>query len=235
MTDRRFSRGTFVAAASVTVVLLGVGIVALASSANEPTYSLRAFDIRYPYENPRADIGPDKESALVSFEAHWPPSGFPGTAECHLTLYSADGAEVGSLDFQVLSGADGERVNAVPIRVSTDPATAAGSCRDIPDEVAPASSGYLFSELKSVKPLTSLATGETVPDRAELTFDVQWTVAGRNPGMRTCYLVIERADGTTDSPMKYNVLSGEEPVTLSIEGDPASVRDAHVTCGKFEG
>jgi hypothetical protein len=56
-----------------------------------------------------------------------------------------------------------------------------------------------------------------------------------NPGMRTCYLVVSRDDGTEDPPIRYNVLWGEEPMIFDVDGAPNTVAGGKVTCVGLEG
>lgn len=230
---RRVSRKTFVVALLVGTIVGAAIPMAVATIANQGTYTLSDFSIVYPYEDFQAENASlGEQTAQVTFVAHWPSGGFPGGASCQLLLSSADGTEVGRLQFDLVSGTDGVITGPVVVSVSGSPTSAAGSCQDAPDEVS-TGVGYVFIRptiASAIDPVTDAA----IPDFTQLTFDVTWHEPGSDPGLRTCYLVTLRTDGTQDLPVKYNVLAGPGQITFDVKGAPETVAGGTVTCGPFE-
>jgi len=230
---RWVSRKTFVVALLVGTIVGAAIPVAVATITDDATYGLSDFNIVYPYEDFQDENASLREqTAQVTFVAHWPSGGFPGGASCQLLLSSADGAEVGRLQFDLVSGTDGVITGPVVVPVSGSPTSAAGSCQDAPEEVS-TGVGYVFSR-PTIDSAIDPVTNATMRDFTQLTFDVRWHEPGSNPGFRTCYLVTLRTDGTQDPPVKYNVLGGPGQITFDVKATPETVAGGTVTCGPFE-
>jgi hypothetical protein len=201
------------------------------TSASE-SYTLRDFEIVYPYDGTR-DVASHDGRASVSFTANWPGSGFPGYAKCFLTLEGGGGEVAGDMRFQLISGSDGVRGAPIVVPVSDEPAAATGSCTDDGRDDT-SRSGYLFSGPIRIWAYTSPHELQE-PDAPPLgQVDVDFEHPGKNPGMRTCYLYVTRADGTDDPPVKYGMLVGEGPVVFDVRGEPETIASARVTCGPLE-
>jgi hypothetical protein len=198
------------------------------------TYALSAFRIVFPYDSARSDVSPSHDAAAVTFTTRWPDTGFPGGAKCRLSLSGSGGEEVGTLHFQLISGTDGTTSRPMLVPVSGRPISAEGSCQDDPDETS-IGSGYLFTGPTSITTSANSITGEVIPGLSEVVFDVRWERPGQNPGMRTCFLVVTRTDGTHDAPLEYGMLVGEGALTFDVKGAPDTVADARATCGPFAG
>jgi hypothetical protein len=196
------------------------------------TYTLTQFRIGYPYKDRRRDGPWSDNKAAISFIAEWPEGGFPGTADCELTLTGRNGQEVGTPRFDLVGGKNGGRSRLV-VPVTGEPTAATGSCLDRSEE-DPTGPGYVITGPTEIAAAVDTISGETINRVTELTFDVEWDNAVTNPGLRTCYLIVARSDGTEDPPVKYNLLVGQSPITFDVEGRPDSVSDASVTCGPFE-
>lgn len=212
---------------------LAIGVAvpfAVHAVADESTYGLSDFKVAYPYDDPRP--GEPDDRAAVTFDSHWLTGEFPGAANCHVSLQAADGAEVGALDFELLSGTDGATSGNLLVDVKGTPATAMGSCAGGIGEVA-GGPGYVFSD-PSVQAVLDPKTGEAIPSISELNFKVAWADQG-SPGLRTCYVTIDRTEGPSDEPFKYNVLTGDDTsITFDVQGGPDTVSGGAVTCGRFE-
>lgn len=232
--ETRISAKSFLIAAVVGVVSVTVIPAALGALSQNSTYSLSDFEIVYPYDDPREEVPPSEAEAAVSFAAHWPQSGFPGSSDCQVALTGTDGQQVGTLEFELLSATDGASPPPLVVPVSGEPIAAAGSCTAKPGEHSTAGAGYVFSGPTSISAATDV-TGQRVPTLTNVEFDVRWEDPSTSPGMRTCYLVVSRSDGTEDPPTKYNMLVGQRPVTFDVQGGRETVTGAEVTCGPFEG
>lgn len=229
----RISRTTFFMGALVGITAAATIPLAIGAIANEPTYALSEFAIEHPYDDPRDEVPPTAQLAAVSFVARWPEGQFSGTADCELSLFAADGSSVGVLAFDLVMGTDGERAPAMVLPVSAPPSRAEASCTDRTDEVA-SETGYVFSGPTSVAAARNSLTDKMIPNITEVAFNVRWQ-GETSPGLRTCYLRVSRRDGTTDEPLKFNVLWGEGPLTFDVQGAPTTVLGAVVTCRPFEG
>jgi hypothetical protein len=226
------SRTTFVIGALVGITAAATIPLAIGAIANEPTYVLSEFAIEHPYDDPRDEVQPTVGLAAVSFVAHWPEGQFPGAADCELSLFASDGSSVGTLEFELVMGTDGARAPSMVLPVSAPPSRSAASCTDRAGEVA-AGAGYVFSGPTSVAAARNSLTDKTIPNITEVEFGVRW-MGESSPGLRTCYLTVSRRDGTTDEPLKFNVLWGEGPLTFDVQGPPTTVLGALVTCRPFE-
>jgi hypothetical protein len=204
------------------------------------SYTLGDFEIAYPYDDPRPDVGPWDDQASVLFTVDWPRSGFPGYANCVVTLEGRSGDVVGDLRFQLISGTDGARGEApMIVPVSDEAAAASGSCTDEGSDDS-LGSGYFFTGPTRIwapsvaYDVSDDITGSDAPPLSQVEFDVLWEQPGKNPGMRTCYLYVTRADGTEDPPARYGMLTGEGRVVFDVRGEPDSIASARVTCGPLE-
>lgn len=221
------------------IVVARVGFVFVQAHAADPvivddgpTYALSDFKITYPYDDPRPDIPPNETVASVRFVSHWPTSGYPGYANCTMTLVSGTGDTVASFDFAEISGTDDVVSGPLMVPVTGAPASGTGTCKHQTGQDA-TGSGYV------VKGPTHISAerdffGKIVPDRSLLTFDVQWA-GDADPGMRTCYLSLSRTDGTSMEPTRFTLLDGNGPLTLKADLAPEEVGDARVDCGPFDG
>ena len=94
-------------------------------------------------------------------------------------------------------------------------------------------SGYLFTGPTRIwkldVPVEGLP-GRDAPPLSQVELEVTLERPGRNPGMRTCYLFVMRADGTEDPAVEYGMLIGEGPVVFDVEGEP---RDDCVRSGSL--
>ena len=225
---RRFP---FVLGAVVGITFVTSMIVGLSAHGEADTYRLTNLQIEYPFDPPGVDLGVTKQVAGVKFQAVWPASGFPGGAECTVTLSAADDTEAGSLSFGLVSASNGSAME-VEVPVATDPKSAKGDCVDSGVESA-TGAGYVFTASK-VKPVLD-GHGDNVPDRALISFDIAVATPGAVPGLRTCYLSIDRVGGTTDAPIKYNVMAGDAAIDLNVGGGgPETIEAAHMECKEFE-
>jgi hypothetical protein len=227
------SRTTFIMGVIVGITAAAAIPLAVGAGADQPTYALSKFAIEHPYDDPRDEILPSAELAAVSFVAHWPEEGFPGTADCELSLLASDESPVGTLTFDLVVGVDGAQPPPMVLPVSAPPSTAEASCTDRAGEAA-VGAGYQFVGPTKVAAAINPLTESTIKNITEVEFDVRW-VGESSPGLRTCYLTVLRSDGTSDAPVKHGVLWGEGPLTFDVEGAPATVSGAEVTCGPFEG
>lgn len=237
MSERtRISRTTFVVTAVIGISLGTIMMLRLGAQAQGAGYVLTDFEIVHPYDDPRVDVPPADDLAAVSFVAHWPESGFPGTADCQLTLTGADGKDVGSMSFNLVSGTDGGASGPIIATVSGKPISATATCADTSDPGEDSSgSGYVVTGPTEIAAPVDPATKETIAGVTDLQFDVKWENAGVSPGMRSCQLVVERTDGTIDAPIDFLMLSGEEPITKRVDGPPDTVSGARITCGPVKG
>lgn len=225
-------RRILIAGAALLLVFIGLVPRAFTTIAQGDTYVLSDFDIVYPYDDPRQDIPPSDRAAEVSFSTRWPQSGYPGEAQCELTLSDAQGLVVGTLTFDLISATNGSRAVPMVVPVSGVPVSAEASCHDLFDNTS--SRGYVVTGPTRASAVADSSPGSDSPNRTQLTFQVTWQETGSEPDFRTCRLMVKRVDGTLDPPTRFNLLSGDGEVTLVIEGSPASVADANVTCGPFE-
>ena len=193
------------------------------------SYRLSDFQIAYPFDDPRPDVQPSLDVAGVSFLASWTTSDYPGEAQCQLRLMDATGQVVGTLDFSLQSATDGFSGPPMEVPVSRPPVSADGSCGE-GNYPNPQSAGYEFRGPLTIASALDSVTGESVPGRTEIKFDVAWETPGVNPGMRLCSLVVVRKDGTESAPIEFRVNLAEGPETFNIEEDPATVQDASMSC-----
>src|SRR3954454_396368 len=228
----RVSNKAFGLALVVGLAVCGLAVSkvsSLAGSRSENgTYEVSDFDIVYPYDDPRPDVGPSDALASVAFTSSWPPGGFPGRADCHVALQSAGRGEVGHLDFELVTGTNGSHTKPIVMPVSARPETASGYCFQAAGQIA-SGVGYILTGPTRIEPARN-AMGDKIPDRTAITFEVRWAEAEADPGLRTCFLRVDRVDGTMDAPQKFNLLDKVEPVTLYVDGSPATVASAEANC-----
>lgn len=116
------------------------------------------------------------------------------------------------------------------VAVTGEPTDATTSCVDrlVDDDGA----GYVLDGPTKIQAATDVY-GDVNDRVAEVTFDVRWQTDA-DPGLRICYLVVSRDDGTQDPPIKQNVLIGEHPVTFDVAGPAETIQDAGVECGPLQ-
>lgn len=196
--------------------------------AERATYTLTDFEITYPYDDPRSDVPPSSRLAEVTYRIQWPSDGYPGNANCHLRLAGSEGQMVGSLRFGLDSASNDVHTRGMKVPVKAPPVSATGSCE--PGDPYLPGPGYFFEGPTSVSEVINPTTGEVVPGRTELTFQVSWERPEISPGFRQCQLIVSRTDGTEDPPLNFGVAISEGPETLNVAADPTTVEDARVTC-----
>jgi hypothetical protein len=225
----RLSRMVLLGGALLAVLWTGLpSFSGSPGDAKRPTYTLTGFEITYPYDDPRADIGPSLEVAGVSFVVHWPSGEYPGEADCQIGLTAASGQTVGTLDFGLNSASDGRRGAPMEITVDGVPVSAKGNCA--PGAPYLPGPGYLFEGPTRIASPVDPITGEALPNRTELTFKVSWEQSNMAPGYRLCHLIVSRTDGSEDQPVTFGFLVGEGAQTINVEGAPETVQGARVAC-----
>lgn len=209
--------------------LVGFAIVAAVGSAaprfepalpGEATYTLSNFRVSYPFESPIPGEGehPDPHRALVTYDAAWSGTEFPGTARCRLTAIDLAGNEVGEVMFELTAVETVAADLTQEVAVSGAPASAKAECAR---GSYPADANYSF---------TAMAT-EDVAGGATVWATVRW-VDGY-PSVRSCEARVTLADGTVGSQsFNLDVGDGERvPIAILPEVDASAVGDVQVTCG----
>lgn len=242
MTDGQVGSRIWSAARALVVfgvsVLLGAGAFfgsagpsnnVVLAQAESDTYILSEFKIEYPYVDPRSDLEPQADQAIVYYKSYWSGSRFPGLVKCQISVQDAAGTTVGRIVFDLSSASRElpERVASAPIDVTAPPASAEGGCEagDYPE-----GSGYTFSR-PSFARSTHDATGQSDKDRVAISFDVGWN--GVHPSMRTCSVEVQYSDGSTKAFGPFVVhLSHSVPFEVDVPArDVSDVRDADISCG----
>jgi hypothetical protein len=168
----------------------------------------------------------------VSVRADWISSEYPGAASCQLVVVGTAGEEVGSLPFELNSATDGLVNGPMIVPVSGTPASASGTCDQKALDVN-SGPGYVFTNTGK-REAVDTSSGKLIPNLTTLAFDVKWAGPGE-PNFRTCYLNVTRTDGTTDTPIRNNVLASEGTATYDVEGSPDSIASATMDCQPFTG
>jgi hypothetical protein len=197
------------------------------------SYELTDLNFVYPYLDPISGETLS-DAAGVSFRPEWNSASYPGVARCRITLI-ADGAVVGSMDFDVSAGQPShpdQHSGNVPVSVTEPPAEIEANCD--PAENLPGE-GYSF-ELLEINSALSPVDNETIPGRAELLFLVRW-VDDKRPGLRTCEIIVRRTDGTIRTYGPRNVSIGQAELILPIDVhlSPDVIVDADVQCQSYTG
>jgi len=197
----------------------------------EPTYELRIVGIAYPFVGvlPHASEPEqaDPERALVTYDASWVGSMFPGQTECRITAYDAEGSPVGEEFFHLTVLQRSATGLGQQVYVSEPPVSADGACAR-GDYASDAS--YSFERI-TVDPIeTALGVGSVVYATA------RWQ--GQDPSARACAATVTMSDGTEDIyEFTIDVGDGDRvPITHLLPGRAAEqVRDVQITCGPITG
>jgi hypothetical protein len=165
---------------------LGLGLMAgggRAAVGSGPSYELGDFHVQYPFVTSSGQV--DESLAGVAYSVRW-TDGYPGGAQCTITLSGDDGIQVGQKVFRLDSGEPSVPAHATyePVEVSAPPTTAQGACEsgDLQGDA-----GYVFGSPE----ITS--AGDSV---AKITYPVSWSTDSP-PGQRICEVEVTRSDGST--------------------------------------
>lgn len=223
-------------------ILAMVGVLAVAAygkgsrvepaAEGELSYVLDGFEIEYPYVGPSENTEPDARQAGVTYVAHWATGEYPGSVDCQMDVFGADGEQVGSLQFSVDSASEEFTRPDLPVPVSDEPATAEATCAS--GDYAEGA-GYIYEGPSEIAPARNDRTGKPYEDRLEFTFDVRWENPDVAPEMRTCYLTVLHEGGVEQDPVRFdaNIGQGRETINAYV-GDPSTVETARVSCGELE-
>jgi hypothetical protein len=184
-----------------------------AAGPGENTYELSDFIVTYPYVDPFShEVFLSK--AEVSYDLRWRGRGFPGKAQCMITLYSATGEKVGEDPTEIISlKRAANDVQPQQVDVSGVPVSASGACGAA---VYPENPSYEISDFAYSHPIDP-TTGEKDPNRLLVAGRVAWT-GGPDPIIRTCLLSVQFKDGTrrTFGPVDLSAPDDEVAPILEI-------------------
>lgn len=212
----------------------------------EPTYELYDFEIHYPWAPvDRLPAGQDhycethgewacghrREQAGFAYQWRWATSKFPGTVECHVTLFGRDGSAVGQETWEMSGLETQSRPNrrgfVLTVHVSGRPSEAEALC-EAGDYAKGRGLRVTFVRAESYTP--SAYRGETPPpDRIRLIFEAEG-LAQDHIDSRMCFMTVWFESGEKKSG-KFT--TNQRPGTWEYEtGYPASdpVVDARIRC-----
>ena len=218
-------------AAAAVAVSAGASVVRTkdafrAAQPGQRTYELGDLRIEHPFEESTALAG-------VGYTASWSEGGYPGVAQCRITLTDERGRVVGQSDFS-LDSASAEFVRPVGERVPVDGDPATGRAQCTQGNYNPNSSRARF-ETRSMSPSSNRYHPGADNDRAEITFDVDWPGEG-GQFMRICRVIVKHEDGTESGGEPFTTNLGEGPVSYDVfVGEPQSFESAVLRCEDFQG
>lgn len=186
----------------------------------DQSYTLSSLRVAFPAPATGSEGDLGGAQALVSFDARWSGSVYPGEAACTVTLYDDQGKEVARSRFNFATSAPSTQGQEVMVPVDDGvPVSAAASC----GPGTRPTGDYVFSDLR-------VEQGTNAP---RLVGHVSWGSL-RPPLEGWCQAHFRRTDGSTTSYV-FTLRTGEGELTVLLTDDLLDATVLGVECEPYAG